>query len=489
MELAAAAGLILDPWQADALHTMLAFDPVTLKWLCFEYAELVSRQNGKGAVLEARALAGLFLLGEELIMWSAHLYSTALEGFRRFLKLIKRLGTQPDPKNENLWDVGGRLVKVNNTNGEEGFELLETGQRLRFLARSKGGGRGWSGDLNIIDEALMYTFVQHEALLPTVSARPNGQFVYTSSPPLDGITGEVLFKLRHRGDPSAPRTAEDGPWQQDPELAFRDWGGAGDLESLAEVDLDDRELWKATNPSLGQNRLTEKDIERERKSMSDAGFARERLGIWPRQVATAAGVIDAALWQDLATTPAESGQPGDVAFAVVVAADRSRTAIAVVGPQDDGTLQASVVAYMPGTTGVVERMKQLQERWQPVGWAVQDKGPTASLWPEMERRGFATSADRDNPVRGDVAVPWAADTATAYGLLVDAIAERRFTHVDDKPLNAAVAGAQIRPLGSGTTWDYRSAVDVSPLQAVTLAHWLYVTRAHLVARDLAPNIW
>lgn len=489
VELAAAAGLILDPWQVSALDTMLAFDPATGKWVCFEYAELVPRQNGKGAILEARALAGLFLLGEDLIMWSAHEVKTALEGFRRFLRLIKRLGTQVDPKNDNLWDVDGRLVKVTNTNGQEAFELLDTGQRMLFIARSKGSGRGFSGDLNIIDEAFAYTNFQHEALLPTVSARPNGQFVYTSSPPLDGVSGEVLFNLRHRGDPTAVRTAEDGPWQQDEELAFRDWGMAGDLENLHEVDLDDRAAWAATNPSLGQNRLTVKDIERERKSMSDAGFARERCGIWPRRVAAGAGVIDPQLWSELATTVGEAGRPAELAFAVVVAADRSHTAIAAIGPQGDGRMQASIVAYAPGTDWVYDRIDQLTEKWKPIAWAIEDKGATASLWPELERRGYKKPENRDEPERGDIAVPWAADVAAAYGLLIDAITEKRFAHLSDVPLDAAVTGANIRPLGSGTTWDHRSAVDVSPLRAVTNALWAYETRAHLLVAWDGPNAW
>lgn len=502
VELAAAAGLILDHWQADALHTMLAFNPDTSKWLCFEYCELVSRQNGKGAILEARALAGLFLLGEQLIIWSAHEVKTAMRGFRRFLWLIKQLGTKVNPKDDNLWDVDGRLVKVSHQNGEEGFELLDTGQQLLFIARSKGSGRGFSGDLNIIDEAFAYTNEQHSALLPTVSARPNGQFLYTSSPPLDGITGPVLYRLRERGDPDAPRKAGAAPWQPPQRLAFRDWGAAGDLESLDSIDLADRALWVATNPSLGHGRLTIEDIENEYESMLPVDFARERLGIWPRKVETSedGGVIDPELWKAMVTTAGASGRPAEVAFAVVVAADRSHTTIAAVGPQNDGLMQASIVAYLPGTAKVVDRMEQLQERWNPVGWAVQDKGPTASLWPEIEKRMdadgnrvFREADDKEAPHRGHLAVPWANDVAAAYGLLMDAIKDAdgpQLRHLGDVPLNAAAAGAQPRNLpGGGTTWDYRSPVDISPIQGVTLAYWLFKTRAHLVVEDRAPNLW
>ena len=515
VELAAAAGLILDPWQADALYVMLAYDPKTLKWVCFECAELVSRQNGKGAILEARVLAGLFLLGEELIMWSAHEYKTAMEGFRRFKKLVKALGVQVDPNNENLWLVEDRLVKFVNTNGEESVELLadpERGypeQRCRWIARSKGSGRGFSGDVNIIDEAFAYTNEQHEALLPTASARPNPQFIYTSSPPLDGITGDVLFRLRLRGDPDAPRVAEDGPWEQDRELSFRDWGLAGDLEDLSALNLDDREGWRKSNPSLGRSRLTEQAIERERKSMSDAGFARERCGVWPRQIRSGSGVIDLKKWERLKVDKDVAGQPTDVAFSVVVEADRSQITIAAVGPQDDGTLQGSIIDVIRGgARAAVMRMVQLQTRWDPVGWAIEDKGANAALWPELNRvaleaqeageRLFKEPEDRDKPQRGDIFVPWANDVAAAYGMFVDAVNFEseddedavEFAHVGDVPLDAAVAAAGIRSVGTtGSTWDHRGPVPVSPLKAITNAFWLYKTRAHLVARDLAPNIW
>jgi hypothetical protein len=513
VELAAAAGLHLDPWQQDALHRILAFDSDTGKWACSEYCELVARQNGKGAVLEARCLAGLFLLGEELIMWSAHEVKTAMEGFRRFLKLIKRLGTLVNPKDRNLFYIEelGRMVRVNNQNGEEGFEVFDPDwvpkedrrpeQRLRFLARSKNSGRGFSGDCNIIDEAFAYTAAQHEALLFTVSARPNGQFIYYSSPPLDGASGEVLYRLRHRGDPQAPRKEKDGPWEQDPDLGFRDWGLAGDLLSLDEVDLDDVENWKRTNPSLGAARLTLKGIAKERRSLpTREGFARERLGIWPRKIEPEDehGVIDAELWAALAVKAAEAGQPTDLAFAVVVAADRSHTTIAAVGPQNDGRLQMSIIAYLPGTVGVVDAMVKLRKRWNPIGWAVEDKGPTATLWTEMERRGFKTAEKADEPVRGDVAVPWASDVAAAFGLWFDAVTRKDpntkepaplIVHVNDEVLNTAVAGGQTRLLNGGKTWDFASPVEISPARGVTNAYWLYDRWADLVTEDRTPNVW
>ena len=71
VELAASAGLILDDWQRFALECALGEDRDG-RWAAFEVGLVVPRQNGKGSILEARELAGLFLFGEQLILHSAH---------------------------------------------------------------------------------------------------------------------------------------------------------------------------------------------------------------------------------------------------------------------------------------------------------------------------------------------------------------------------------------------------------------------------------
>jgi hypothetical protein len=139
---------------------------------------------------------------------------------------------------------------------------------------------------------------------------------------------------------------------------------------------------------------------------------------------------------------------------------------------------------------------KLHERWDPITWAIEDKGSTASLWPEIERRTrlvdgrrerlFKVSEDADEPKRGDIAVPWANDVAAAYGLLIDAIVQKRLAHLSDVPLDAAVAAAQTRPLGTGATWDHRGDVDTSPLRGITNALWAYQTRFDCLA---TTNPW
>src|SRR5512135_2349968 len=76
VDLAASAGLTLDDWQAYSLDVALG-ERRDGKWSAFEVGLVVPRQNGKGGVLEARELAGLFLFDERLILHSAHEFKTA----------------------------------------------------------------------------------------------------------------------------------------------------------------------------------------------------------------------------------------------------------------------------------------------------------------------------------------------------------------------------------------------------------------------------
>ncbi len=471
IEVARHAGLVLDPWQADVMVDALGEDDEG-QWAAFEVGLVVSRQNGKGACLEARVLAGLNLFDERLILWSAHETKTAFEAFRRVEELFT-----------NVDDLRRRVKKVSHANGDEGIELRD-GSRLRFVARTKGSGRGFSADLVILDEAYALTADQMSALIPTLASRDNPQVWYTSSPPLDGITGDQLFALRDR--------AAAG----DPSLAWFDFGLQGvDLGDLYEVDaagrpavdLDDRELWYATNPAAGI-RIAEQFIERERRTMSPEDFARERLGIWPRRLLTGSGVIDPAQWQALA----DPGAPraADVVFCVEVEPGRTHAAIMVCGMRPDGALQVGVADYRIGIAGVVDRLVELRDRWNPLGFVLDIKSHAAPLLLDLDAAGIRPPEHADRPRRGDLSVPTAGQTAQAFGMFVDAVREGRLRHLDEGPLNLAVAAPGTRPLAGGTAWQRKSGA--APLVGATLAVWGYNMRSHLAAGadyDLLASIY
>ena len=130
----ALTGTELDPWQRLVLRDGLG-EREDGSWAAFEVAMILARQNGKNVVFEARELAGLFLLQEKLILHTAHQYKTAQEAYRRIADIVTN------------YDWFRRKVKrIVRTNGEEAIELT-SGARLRFIARSKSSGRGFTREL------------------------------------------------------------------------------------------------------------------------------------------------------------------------------------------------------------------------------------------------------------------------------------------------------------------------------------------------------
>jgi len=465
-ELARRAGLIADPWQADSLDLMMSVR-ADGKWACFEFAEWVPRQNGKGAILEIRALAGFLLLGEQLIMWSAHEYKTAIRAFRRMKQLLKRLGKQVGA-NENLLEVDGIRIKILNTNGEEGFERLDTNAELKFIARSKGSGRGFTGHLNIIDEAFAYTWEQNEALMPTMRAVENPQIVYTSTPPLTGDTGDVMYQLHER--------AEAGG---DASLGYRDWGLGGDLEHLTDVDLDDPALWQATNPAWGR-RVTEEATARDRRGMSDQGFAREILGIWPKR-AEGSTVIDPAKWARMLDEGSQRDRDAGLALGVDISPLRDSTSICVYGLRADGCGHAQLADYRPGTKWLIPRLVELREALGPIAIAM-GRGTFAFLKTALDKEGFQLPEDPEDPEPGDLAVTGALEMAAATGQVLDGVREQAFRVVPNRHLDVAVAGAKTKASGDTIAWTpTKSDVDITPLVAMSVARWSYESRSHLLA--------
>lgn len=459
IDLAAQAGLFLDPWQKFVLRNSLG-ERADGRWSAFEVGLSVARQQGKGSVLEARELFGLVLLGEKQIVHTAHELKTSMKHFNRLVHLF-----------DGSDDLRKRVKKVIRSNGKEGLEMVRGGV-LECLARTKNAGRGFTGDLVVFDEAYALTNEQMAASMPTILAVDNAQVWYTSSPPLDALSGAVLMKVRDRGEAGT-----------DTRLAWFDYGLPGHLEDVDGMNLDDRQAWATALPSMRSGRVREENVQVLRNALTDADFAREILGIWPKRV-EGKGVIDLKLWKELATTAEGGGRPPQLVFAVVVEADRRYTAIVAIGAQADGRIQLSTVAYEPGTEWVVERMQHLRDRWSPVLWAIEDKGATSSLWPELERAGFKAAEDRDEPKRGDIVVPWAHEVAAAYGMFIDHLTQRKLAHLADRALDAAVNVAETRLLGSGTTWDHRG--QVAALRAATNGLGSWVTFADKVAAAVNP---
>ena len=444
IDLAASAGLVLDDWQQFVLHVGLG-ECADGSWSAFETCVNVPRQNGKGGIIEARELAGLFLLGEKLILHSAHEFKTAKEAFIRIERLIA-----------NTDSLRKRVRTVRRTTGEEAIELL-TGARLRFLARSGGSGRGFTGNCNILDEAMILGDDAMGALMPTMAAVKDPQVWYLGSAGI-GQPSMQLGRLRQR----ALDAMESG--EPDPSLAYMEWSIDPHVtecsqDCRAHDDPCSPSSAARANPALGY-RLTLEHTERERLTMGAAVFARERLGVgeYPSDSADTWSVIGEEAWRALADGDSKPSDP--VAFSIDMTPERSHTSICVAGMSGEA-VHVEVVENRPGMDWVVARAADLHERWSPRCWVVDAGGPAGSLIPDLERE-----------LGVSVIAPKVRQYAQACGSFFDAVASGDVVHLDQAPLATALAGARKRDLGEAWAWARRGVgVDISPLVAVTLARW------------------
>jgi hypothetical protein len=439
--LASGYGLTPDPWQADVLDDWLG-RAAGGRWAAATCGLAVARQNGKNGVIEVRELFGMVALGERFLH-TAHEVKTARKAFLRIASFFENERKHPE--------LAALVKDIRKTNGQEAVVLVNGGS-VEFVARSKGSGRGFTVDVLVLDEAQDLTDEELEALLPTISAAPlgNPQVILTGTPPNPEKhqTGEVFTRVRADGENGA-----------DHHLAWTDFGVVdGPLP-----DVDDRDLWRRTNPALG-GRLNIAEVERERKLMSREGFARERLGWWGDPAAHGeATVVDMDQWAKLASPTAIPSGP--VALAVAVPRDRSSTSVAVSWLGDDARVM-SAVTRLPGTAKAVETIRRLADAHNVVDVSLHAGGPAGALVADLEAEGV------------EVTTVSTTEMAQATGAYRDGIKNAAVGHVDQHDLTEPLRAARLRPAGDGEMWDQRDDLqDISAVIAVTLSTQGFVKHA------------
>lgn len=349
----AAGGLDMLEWQDAIMEGWLGRDHFD-RWSSPSAGGSIPRQNGKSlGLVEARSNYGMVVLGEQ-VLYTSHLQKTSTETFEDMANFFD------SPKLR-------RYVKdIKTALGREQI-ILKNGGRIKFLARTRNGGRGQHGDLLIFDEALELDAESQASFLPAISASPNPQTIYVSTPPTAQSVGTVLRGIRERalsGD--ANRTA------------WFEW-------SVDEIgDVHDRDRWYATNPSLGIL-IQEATVAGEAEQMDPDTFARERLGWWPPTAGKPQPALDVVAWKRLATD-SPSPEPERTAYGVRFSTDGQMVALSVA-EQTGETVHLELLELRPmfeGLTWLVEWLTAQSDVGSCVG--IDGKAGTQAL---MERMASA----------------------------------------------------------------------------------------------------
>lgn len=449
VDLAAVAGLNLDPWQEHVLRGSLGERPDG-RWSAFRTCLVVPRQNGKNAILEARELAGLLLFGEKVVVHTAHQFKTAHNSMVALMNRIKACelidyvkGGAGLTEDTDIRDIDGFRT------GNQPSITMSVNKKdhiLQFAARSSGSGRGFTGDLVVLDEAYALKSAEMAALLPTMSAKSisgNPQIWFTSSAGM--LDSDLLAGLREQGLARTDR------------LAYFEWSAEDD------ADLLDKDAWYQANPALGI-RISEEYVQDEHDSFMASGaeeeFKRERLGIWAKL--GGGGIIPAGAWSDSAGEPkeveTETREIGRVAFAVDIPRSRDSASIVMAGELADGRTSLVLIDRRVGTDWVADRLVELKDQYSPVAIVIDELAATGTILGELRRQRIRVWAVKYR------------EYLRACGSLFDSISQGRVVHTSQTELNEAVAGAG-RKDGESTLWKWAgsSHVDISPLVAATLA--------------------
>lgn len=418
---------ILDPWQSDILDDWMARTPAG-KWAAPTCGGSVPRQNGKSLLVQGRSEAGMILYNEQVI-YTAHLQKTATETFEEMRDFFET------PKLKRY------VSEIRSALGRESI-ILKSGARIKFLARTRNGGRGQHGDLLIFDEAQELDETAQASFLPAISASLNPQTIYVGTPPDPTVTGTVFRSIRKK--------ALDGDSKKTAWFEF----------SVDEIgDVKDKERWAAANPAMGR-RILLSTIEGECEQMDDDTFARERLGWWsPEETHTEDMALDAEAWQKCVSD--ELKPEGKTAYGVKFSADATEVVLCGAVLPKDGKARISLINRQPTAIGIQWLADWLNARYSKASCVVIDG-----------RNGVDVLCDKIAGTwkyKGSVIRPRANDVIAAVGLLTNMVNEGTLTwYRQQDALNQSAITSIKRKIGSGYGF---GGIDSLPIDACSLALW------------------
>lgn len=435
-EVASQYGLTPDPWQKVLLNDWLAI-AADGKWCASTDAVSVARQNGKNGACEVLELYAL--LAGYNILHTAHEVKTAKKHFDRMRHFFGESANDPDAAYPEL----NKLVKsIRKTNGQESI-LLKSGAELEVSARSDGAGRGFTADILVCDEAQHMEDKELDALKPILSSgrQGNPKTLLMGTPPPPSARGEVFPRTRDRA-----RSGE------------ADRLGWAEYSPEDDADISDPDVWRRCNPALITGRLMWDQVMDEHDSMSEDGFARERLGRWDSVISSRP--ISDELWsmaQDTDATPVAA-----IALAVDVAPDAASASIAMAGQTSDGRWVVQILDQRAGADWVPARLVDLLAKNPGLHRAVMlDVGTAAQVIVE----DLIRLKIKYTPFK-------VIEVGAAHQRFLDGLRDGSVVHVGQPQLTYAIGFARKRRMAGGDMWAWNrkdNISDITPLVACTYA--------------------
>lgn len=469
LDIAWTAGATLLDWQADGIIEGTA-RTATGQWAAREVGWLVARQNGKTAGIEVVELAWMIEEPGIHILHTAHEFQTAIESMDRLQNLINAHPLLED-----------QVASIRIGNGKEWIRL-KNGSEIRYRTRTKAGGRGFSVDRLVIDEAMIWSKASQAALRPLLTTARNLQIWYLGSA-ADADVHEHCGKwasLRRAAMSDRPPAG----------LLWREYSAPEPPEPTGDALVDeqareawrtDPENWAAANPSLGHEvepgyaLVTEEYIAGEldsfRNALEEWEIERLSVGRWPEDTAAHKPIIEG--WADMTNrTPTLTGP---ICIGLELSPDRKRWALAAAQATTEGSTHVELGVFRAVTNDeLVVLLTRVVEVWDPVAVVIDGRSPAAVI----EAKLIAAGIEPEEATTPQMA-------AWSGGFLDDATAGL-LSHTDQPGLTRAVEMVVMRTLPQGDfVWSRTDDGSTAPMIAATLAHGGLMTFGSLASTERA----
>ena len=431
---------VLDPAQRLTVEVMMATRKGGL-WAAASTGREMPRQNGKGDEIEVVELWGLVQRAERILHTVHDAVLLATETHSRLLSTV-----------EGHADLRRLKLRAWSGTGQQMIEM-RNGGIVWYRTRTGGGARGVDEvDRIVVDEAQHAEDEHLAAITPTQLASVNPQLNALGTA---GIAGKSRWWWRQR-----KRALSDDPG---------DFGYVGHTAERVrleggrlvrgQVDAADRDRWQDANPALVAGRTTLEFLDEQYRRLGPELYAREHLCVWDPEPDEEVGG-NMPNWANCGD--ADSVIESNHQWAIATSPDRRWSTIGVAGRRADGNAHVATHYRRSGTDWVVDECVSFWESHRiPV--RIWKHGPEASFIAPLVERGVK------------VIEVSTAEVAMATGQLRDGVEAGTVRHpVRDggqlSSLDRAVNGAELRTSTAGAAlWEQRSAVEITPLVAVTVA--------------------
>lgn len=468
-------GITLFPWQEWLLNHALELNDEGFYRFRIVIT-MVARQNGKTTVENILALWHMYALRSGLVIGTAQNLDRSEEAWKDCLALAE------------LDDEMNDMIEERNF-GHPKFFNLENGCEYRVVAASRRGGRGFSGDLILLDELREHhSWDSWSSVTNTMNARPFAQaWAFSNAGDALGVVLRYQRALAHRelgwpdGDDDAELLGTDADvfagldeselpegWDEIT-TGFFEWSAAPndkrtDVWALAQA-----------NPAMNHTEITLncptlRNLIASLKGTPPLEFDMEVLC---RFVPGAeGGPFPEGMWDATKDPTADCGADAEIVVCVEVSSRRDAAFVARCGRYVRDGKDVAVVGIsqdQPGTDWVLQHLIDTRDTYRGIVVRSEGGAPTVNLLEDLRN----ATDDYGDPLQLPL-IEWTGpDVQAAHADMSDRLRDKTIEHLPHKGMDVAAvtAVALLNPSGGWRIDIKRSPTDTASLYAAIGAVW------------------